>query len=134
VTSIRAMDIVSRPLLETFHPLAVAGVFCSAEKLRELAAPVWRDIRFPSLRGGSAVSSAVDEEARATFRKTVENFLKRNKINPDELLRPPQPLDETCTAYCPRCLSQFMKIDDGCPDCGGLPLQAFKKMGPAEAN
>jgi len=127
VTAIRAMDIVSRPLLETFHPLAVAGVFCSAEKLRELAAPVWRDIRFPTLRGGGAVLSGADEESRAAFRKTVENFLKRNKINPDELLRPPQPLDDTSIAYCPRCLSQFMKTDGGCPDCGGLPLQAFKK-------
>jgi hypothetical protein len=106
-------------------------VFCSTEKLRELAAPVWRDIRFPSLRGGGGTSSAADEESRAAFRKTVENFLKRNKINPDELLRPPQPLDETCTAYCPRCLSQFMKTDGGCPDCGGLPLQVFKKSVPA---
>jgi hypothetical protein len=130
VTAIRALDILSRPLMETFHPLAVAAVFCSDEKLRQLAAPAWRDIRFPSLRGGGVVPSATDENARAAFRKTVENFLERNKIDPEELLHPPQPLDETCAAYCPRCLSQFMKTDGGCPDCGGLPLQAFKKPIP----
>lgn len=130
VTAIRALDILSRPLMETFHPLAVAGVFCSPEKLRKMAEPVWRDIRFPSQRTGDAVLSAADEESRAASRKIIENFLKRNKINPDDLLRPPQPLDESCAAYCPRCLSQFIKTEGGCPDCGGLPLQAFKKKVP----
>jgi hypothetical protein len=57
----------------------------------------------------------------------VENFLKRSKINPDELLRAPQPLDETCVAYCPRCRSQFIKTEGGCLDCGGLPLQPLHK-------
>jgi len=131
VTAIRALDILSRPLMETFHPLALAGAFCAPEKLRELAAPVWRDIRFPASRGGDSVSSAAEEESRAVYRKTVENFLKRNKINPDELLRPPQRLDETCAAYCPRCLAQFVKVEGGCPDCGGLPLETFKKPVPA---
>ena len=130
VTAIRALDILSRPLMETFHPLAIAGVFCAPEKLRQIAAPVWREIRFPAPRGG-ADASAADAEARAAFGKTVENFLKRNKINPDDLLRPPQPLDDTCAAYCPRCLSQFVKLEGGCPDCGGLPLQAFQKPVPA---
>jgi hypothetical protein len=129
-TAIRALDILSRPLMETFHPLALASVFCPAEKLREMAAPVWRDIQFPLLPGAGAVSSAADQTSQAAFRKTVENFLKRNKIKPDELLRPPQPLDESCAAYCPRCLSQFMKSDCGCPDCGGIPLQPFKKRLP----
>ena len=130
VTAIRAADILSRPLMETFHPLAIAGVFCSQKKLRQLAGPVWRDIQFPSLRTEGAALSAADQESHAAFRKTVENFLKRNKIYPQELLRPPQPLDETCAAYCPRCLSQFMKTEGGCPDCGGLPLEAFKKSIP----
>jgi len=130
VTAIRALDVVSRPLLEIFHPLAVASVFCSPEKLRQMAEPVWRDIRFPSLRGGDALLSAPDEESRAAFRKIMENFLKRNKINPDELLKPPQPLDDTCAAYCPRCLSQFIKTEGGCPDCGGRPLEVFKKAVP----
>jgi len=130
VTAIRALDILSRPLLETFHPLAVAGVFCSSEKLRQMAEPVWREIRFAPLRG-DALASAADEESRAVFRKIVENFLKRNKVNPVELLRPPPPLDDTCTAYCPRCLSQFVRTEGGCPDCGGLPLETFKKPVPA---
>src|SRR5206468_5865843 len=49
VTSIRALDIVSRPLLETFHPLAIARVFCSPEQFREFAGRVLRDIHFPAL-------------------------------------------------------------------------------------
>jgi hypothetical protein len=131
VTAIRTLDILSRPLLETFHPLAVTGVFCPPENLREMAKPILRDIRFPLPRNSEASLIAAEEESRAVFRKTLENFLKRNKIDPDELLSPPQPLDESCTAYCPRCLSQFIKTEGGCPDCGGLPLQTFKKPVPA---
>jgi hypothetical protein len=133
VTAIRALDILSRPLMETFHPLAVAAVFCPAEKLRQLAVSVWREIRFPSVPGNGAAASPADAEAHAMFHKTVENFLKRNKIDPDELLRPPQPLDDTCVAYCPRCLSQFIKREGGCPDCGGVALQLFKKSSSVES-
>lgn len=126
VTAIRALDVVSRPLLETFHPLAVASVFCPTEKLHQMSEPIWRDIRFPALCGGESLSVA-EEESRTVYRKIIENFLKRNKINPDKLLKPPQPLDDSCTAYCPRCLAQFIKTEGGCPDCGGRPLQIFEK-------
>jgi len=115
--------------METFHPLAVTAVFCPPEKLRELAGPVWREIQFP-FRGDGAVLSVASQDSQAVFRKTVENFLKRNKIDPQELLQPPQPLDETCAAYCPRCLSQFTKAEGGCADCGGLPLRPFPKRLP----
>ena len=129
VTSIRALDILSRHLLETFHPLAIARVFCSPEQFRELAGKTLRDVHFPALpvcpptQPGAA---ATEQESRTLLRKTMEVFLRQGKIDPGELIGPPKRLDETCRAYCPRCQGQFTNIDAVCSDCGGLPLKAFE--------
>ncbi len=46
-TTMRAHDILSRPLFEPFHPLAVALVFCSSDAFRQFARTVLLDIRHP---------------------------------------------------------------------------------------
>lgn len=129
VTCIRALDILSGHLLETFHPLAIARVFCSPEQFRELAGKGLRDVHFPALplcpptQTGAA---ATEQESRALLRKTMEAFLRQGKIDPGELVGPPKPLDEMCRAYCPRCHGQFTSSGGSCSDCGGLPLKAFE--------
>lgn len=128
VTSIRALDSLSRPLLETFHPLAITYVVCSEAEFRERAARLLRDLRFPPLTPSSdAGVKAAADEWRSLLRKTIEGFLQQHGLNPDELLRPPKRLDETCRAYCPRCLSQFTQTEGACPDCGSLELRALEK-------
>ena len=129
VTCIRALDILSRHSLETFHPLAIARVLCSPEQFHELAGKALRDVHFPALpvcplsQPGAA---ATEQESRAVLRKTMEAFLRQGKIDPGELIGPPKPLDETCRAYCPRCHAQFTRSDGSCSDCGGMPLKSFE--------
>jgi hypothetical protein len=57
----------------------------------------------------------------------MEQFLKQNGIQPEELCRPPAPTDESCRAFCPRCGAQFTTAKGNCADCGGLALVAFAK-------
>jgi len=128
VTAIRAQDILSRPLLETFHPVAIAAVLCTPEEFRELAGRVVRDVQFPAMPvcpASQPEAESTERAARAALRKVLEAFLKRHKIEPDDLMRAPQPLDDACRAYCPRCLSQFTDKQGSCFDCGGLQLREF---------
>jgi hypothetical protein len=124
-TSLRAHDLVSRPLLEDFHPLAIAKVLCSEARFRDLAAQVLREIRhpaFPLCPSSEPAAQAAERWARAALQSAVEKLLRRARLDPDQLLAPPAPSDATCRAYCPHCLAQFTTPDARCHDCGGLPL------------
>jgi hypothetical protein len=129
VTAVRAHDLLSRPLLETFHPLALAKVFCSEQSFRAFARDILREIRHPGLPVCSRAEPeavAAERHGRAVFQEAIEDLLKSSGIHPDDLLQPPAPTDETCRAYCPRCGGQFTAPGGVCTDCGGMALVTFK--------
>jgi hypothetical protein len=127
-TTIRARDVLSRPLLETFHPVAIAYVFCAEAQFRGLARASLLDLRHPT---GSAwplvdpLPQTVEKESRAQLLNAMERFLKQHGIEPRDLVKPPARNDETCHSYCPRCEAQFTGSEGTCADCGGVPLVAF---------
>ena len=130
-TTIRARDVLSRPLFEAFHPLALAKVFCPEQEFRALALSVVREIRFPGLPvcpREEPVAQAAERHARAALQQAVEGFLAQCGIQPAELAQPPPRSDETCRSYCPRCLAQFTTSEGSCADCGGMPLVAFVSL------
>jgi hypothetical protein len=127
-TTIRARDALSRPLLEAFHPLAVAKVFCSDQQFREFAGKALREIRYPGLPvcpRAEPLAQEAERYSRALLQKTVERFLSQSGLDPEALAEPPAPADETCRSYCPRCLAQFTTSEGVCADCGGLALAPF---------
>ena len=126
--AVRACDVLSRPLFENYHPLAMARAFLPENRFREFAREVLLDIRHPAspvCPSDDAAARAAELFARTALRDAVELLLKRSGIEPDELCRPPVPADDTCRAYCPRCGAQFTTVDARCTDCGGLKLAAF---------
>lgn len=127
-TTIRAHDALSRPLFESFHPLALAKEFCAENELRAFAAQILREIRHPALPlcpNNEPLAQETERFSRALLEKSVEEFLKKNNVSLKKLLQPPQLAEPTCVAYCPRCLSQFTTLDAKCDDCGGLSLTPF---------
>jgi hypothetical protein len=129
-TTMRALDIASRPLLENFHPLAVAKHFLPPAAFQRFARRVLLDMRHPVLPTcPNPQREAIATEAfiRRTLVEAVEAWLTGNKIAPAELCKPPAPADESCQAYCPRCEAQFTPVTGACADCGGLPLLALPK-------
>ena len=129
-TAIRALDALSRTLLERFHPLALAKVLCSQRQFRELSGEWLRASRHAPVQAGSP-ASLIEKETeqfwRAAHQRALENFLEQTGIDAKQLLRPPTPADETCLAYCPCCLAQFTTASGTCEDCGGPALQPFPK-------
>jgi hypothetical protein len=126
--AMRAHDALSRPLLENFHPLAVAKVFLSEAGFQTLARSVLLDLRNPALPwcpANDAAARGAEAFSRKVMREAIENLLKRNGVEPDGLCRAPKPADETCRAFCPRCHAQFTAVGGSCMDCGGLALVAF---------
>lgn len=131
-TAMRAGDVLSRLLLETFHPLALAKVFLPVETFREFARHVMLDLQHPArpvCPDDSPDVRATELQARRTLQSAVENFLKQVGLDPGTLVRPPAPADESCRAYCPRCGAQFTTAGGECADCGGLALVPFAKPG-----
>jgi hypothetical protein len=130
MTTIRAHDALSRPMFETFHPLALAKAFLSKSEFRDFARRVLLDLRHPAepvCSNANPAARATELYARTALKQSVEELLKKNGFEPDELCRPPTPTDESCRAYCPRCNAQFTTPAGNCVDCGGLALESFQK-------
>jgi hypothetical protein len=131
-TTIRAHDVLSRPLLEGFHPLAIARVFCPEPVFRDFARKVLREVRHPGLPvcpRREPLAQTAERQSREVLERTVEEFLRQGDVSPEELMRPPAPADESCRSYCPRCLTQFTTAEGICADCGGLALTACAAPG-----
>jgi hypothetical protein len=123
-TTIRACDVLTRPLLEAFHPLAVAREFCAPKVFENLSRRILRELRHPALPHsphGNPAAAAVEREYRELLLKIAEEFLTKQQLKPDALLQAPR-AEDGCRSYCPRCLAQFTSDSGVCEDCGGLPL------------
>jgi hypothetical protein len=125
-TAMRAHDLLVRRALETFHPLALARILVSPEEFRQLVHQVLLDLRHPL----QPLAPTGPPEARASvawslaaWRKTVEEFVRRAELSPEELLAPPTPSEPDHVSYCPRCLTQYIVPEGVCAECGGLPLE-----------
>lgn len=128
--AIRARDLLSRPLFEPFHPLALARVFCPERVFLQFAARVVRELKYPAMPVcPTAEPAAQDAErhSRELLLQAVEKFTAKNGASFDELLKAPLPADESCRSYCPRCLAQFTAESGTCLDCGGLRVLALPK-------
>jgi hypothetical protein len=129
-TAMRAHDALSRPLLENFHPLALAKVLLPEKDFREFAQRLLRDLRHPAwplCPNENPGAREVEAQARRALQSVAEQFLKENGVGLDALCQPPIPTDDACRAYCPRCHAQFTSTEATCTDCGGLPLVTFEK-------
>ena len=128
-SAVRALDVLSRPVLDKFHPLAITKVFCSKTQFRTLAAEFLRDLTYPIGQRPAQVDSAAqstEESARRLSKTLTETFLRGAGLKPDELLQPPPPNDPTSQLYCPRCLAQFTSGSRLCSDCGDVALIPFE--------
>lgn len=129
-TTMRAHDMISRLLLEKFHPLSVARQLLANGAFLDFARRALRDLRHPALPAcpnPQPQAIATESFYRRTLLEVTEAWLLENKYSPEELCRPPTPAEESCRAYCPRCEAQFVAPVGECTDCGGLPLVAFRK-------
>jgi hypothetical protein len=127
-TAMRAHDALSRPLMEGFHPLAIASVLLPEKDFRDFARRVLLDLRQPALPPCPNDNQAAREtelQARSALRSAAEEFLKKAGVGPGDLCGPPAPADESCRAYCPRCDAQFITVEGKCADCGGLDRVPF---------
>jgi hypothetical protein len=128
--SIRALDLISRPLLETFHPLTIAKLLLTPAAFRSFGRRILLDLRNPArptCPNPDPQAIATEVFFRRTYLEVVEAWFTENKIPPEELCRAAAPADESCHAYCPRCEAQFTSTTGLCSDCGGLPLVEFRK-------
>jgi hypothetical protein len=129
----RANDLLSRYVLEQFHPLAVARQLASPTAFRHLAAHWLRELHYPAqpvcpVRAPEA--QTIEADSRAHWLELINEFLLALGLNPVELLQPPAAMDDTCHQYCPRCLSQFAAGARECPDCGGITLAPLHPATP----
>jgi hypothetical protein len=124
--AIRARDLLSRPLLDAFHPLAVAHVLLPKEDFFDFARRVMLDLSFP-IAPVCPTEETGPQETERWFRNRLwaaaENLIRQGGLSPEALLKPPVLAGEDSRSYCPRCRCQFTVTEGDCPDCGGLPLQ-----------
>lgn len=124
LATIRAVDVLSRPLLEGFHPLAVAAQLL---KRNELEAFTRRQLR----RARVWLRQAPPEE-RPFYQQldaALGEFLRSAGLDADQLLAPPPASEPVCRSYCPRCGSQFTFATGPCADCGTVAVEPVSASG-----
>ena len=129
-SAMRAHDALSRPLLETFHPLAVAKLLLSDSAFKRFARRTMIDVRYPQLPfcpNEQPTAQTTEKEFRQILLAATEQFLTQHGLKLIELCRPPARSEESSRAYCPHCEAQFTSVDGQCADCGGLSLIEFEK-------
>jgi hypothetical protein len=129
-SAIRAPDLLARHLLENFHPLAVAQVLCSPGRFKSFARQALLDLRYPLLPvcpTNEPEPMATEQWFRSARQEAAEKFVQRAGLKPDELTAMPGPTEPANQSCCPRCGAQFIRCTGTCLDCGGRPLQPFKR-------
>lgn len=127
-SGVRALDALSRTVLQDFHPLAVAKALGETEALRSLASRTLRELRFPALPAVTSVDPAVvsaEQDWRHLLDRSITRALRRWGLDPDQILAPPRQQDPACRSWCPRCEQQFTMESGRCQSCGGIHLLAF---------
>lgn len=127
-TAIRAHDLLARRLVENFHPLAVAEVFCPGAPFQQLARRALLDLRFPVLPSTPSPEPDVvqtEEWFRGVLLEECEKAVERAGLKPSELTQPPARSESAHRSYCPRCDAQFVVEAGTCADCGGRALVAI---------
>lgn len=127
LVSMRAPAILSRSLLENFHPLAVAAHLLDKESFTPLARGWWHDLNHPLLPAAPADVAAAKIVAsfRGLQREAVERFLTAQGLAGDGLLKPGPRTDPSHAKVCPRCETQFTSAATQCRECGGIVLVAL---------
>ena len=125
--TIRIRDFLTRELLISFDPLAVARATFSDVKSREFVAQTLRRLCFPAEFEKS--ECPVAEWAQDQFRQEVLAWVQREYGDVRSLLGPPTPSSQFVVSYCPRCLQEFQIQRSGCPDCPGVGLRGYGEVG-----
>jgi hypothetical protein len=126
--AIRAHDLLARPLLERFHPLAVAKAVCPSWSFEAFARRVLLDLRLATAGDGS--EPACDGQNPVLwFRREQLRIVQERLLGQEDparnLMERPPPREVEALAFCPRCHTQFRGREGSCPDCGGLELRPF---------
>ncbi len=112
--AIRSAGIAARPLLATFHPMAVAAAVLKPTPLREVLGRRWRALTFP------APGQAPDEAERAVLARIIGHA----GLDADSLLAPPA-RGADAVAYCPCCFAMFRDATATCRECEGRGVVEF---------
>lgn len=124
LATIRAVDVLSRPLLEGFHPLAVAAQLLKRNELEAFTRRHLRRVRV-WLRQAPPDARPFYQQLEAALRE----FLPRLGLEADQLLAPPPAGEPVCRSYCPRCGSQFTFPAGPCSDCGTVAVEPVSAAG-----
>jgi hypothetical protein len=120
--AIRAGDILSIEAMSRFHPVVLGNLLLGADA-SDFFRTLIRDLQYP-LRHDHADAQCLSIVAWfvTTERNAIADFLKTECSTTFDALLIPPVWDGISTAYCPRCLCQFMVSAGECPDCPGVTM------------
>ena len=127
LVAMRAPAILSRSLLEGFHPLALAAGLLDRDSFKSIARGWWRDLCHPLLPAAPAdvAAAKIVDSFRHLQHDAVRRFLTGLGVAGDDLLKPGPRTDPSHAKVCPRCETQFTSAASQCRECGGIVLVAL---------
>lgn len=126
--AMRAVDIISRDLLDLFHPMAIVTFLCPEKTAQDFIRKVISDLRYPLRPDFSKELYAVSDWFREVFIRIFEEFLVTREISIDLIMRRNFSPADKHGSYCPRCYSEYTVSSGQCLDCGGVILLQFSEV------
>jgi hypothetical protein len=125
-TSLRACDLLTEGLLSNYNPLVVGHLLLSDNQYREFSIRTLRNLKYPPVdHSADRRTYEISRWQNQTLLRKASDYLREMANLQEELLFPPLPNEPDVRAYCPRCLSQFIREEGNCSDCPGVKLIPF---------
>jgi hypothetical protein len=127
----RANVALSREILTTYHPVAVASILCDRASFEAISRRALLDLTYaiePYAEDGETVST--EKYYREQLREILTDFTKEAGLDIASFFKTPQQVDSSSESYCPKCLCQYEHAEGECIDCAGvalLPLHSREK-------
>ncbi len=121
--AIRAVDLLSRGLLATWHPGAVCARLLKGSAAEEALRRFLLDLSHP-LASGPQPTQALEAESwfRARLQVEFHATLRRLGFDPGRLTAPRLSGDKEALSFCPRCQGEYLLPEGECSDCPGVGL------------
>src|SRR6266850_1489095 len=119
--TVRACDILTAEVTAQFHPLTFAAAVDKC-LLQTTAGRIMAELTF-----SAEERNAAEQYFRATYTETLQEQLRRVRIQSEQLLAAPDQQDPHSLSYCPLCHSQYRRFGV-CTDCIDMPLQPFSQV------
>jgi len=126
----RSMTLISEEYLLRFHPIVIMKYLLPGNQFIVYGNKVIREYLYINQFNFLSESEKnINKWYREKMITQINEFIKGQGYNIEELLKSIQSLSKNTLSYCPRCLTEYSIEKGNCSDCNGINLISINEIG-----